>query len=160
MNGDDGLFWGFIVFLVILHLALRVSLGLGEAAPDLLTVAVLLGARRTRPAIAAGVGFGLGLLRDSLALGPFGGAAAVLTVLGYLGSRTRDFVEGESLLFTAVYLFIGVWLHDAAYAVLSGDVLAGGLGSLLIAGAAVAAAYAAGAGALLLLGYRLTLGAR
>lgn len=160
MNGDSGLFWGFIVFLVILHLALRVSLGLGATAPDLLTVAVLLGARRSRPAVAAGLGFVLGLLRDALAIGAFGAAAALLTVFGYLGSRTRDFVEGEGILFTLVYLFVGVWLHDAAYAVLSGEVLTGDLSSLFITGAALAAAYAAGAGALLLLGYRLTLGAR
>lgn len=160
MNGDGGVFWVFIFFLVTVHLVLRVTLGLGGAAPDLLTVAVLLGARRSRPAVAAGLGFVLGLLRDALALGPFGSAAAVLTVLGYLGSRTRDLVEGEGLLFTMVYLFVGVWLHDAAFAVLTGDILTGDIASLLVLGAALAAAYAAAAGALLLLGYRLTLGAR
>lgn len=159
MNGG-GLFWGFIIFLVIVHLILRVSLGLGAAAPDLLTVAVLLGARRSRPAVAASVGLLLGLIRDALAIGPFGTAALVLTVLGYLGSRTRDLFEGESLLFTMVYLFVGVWLHDAAWALIRGELLAGDLSSILVTGAVMAAGYAAVAGTILLFGYRVTLATR
>ena len=159
MNGG-GLFWGFIIFLVIVHLILRVSLGLGAAAPDLLTVAVLLGARRSRPAVAATAGLLLGLIRDALAIGPFGTAALVLTVLGYLGSRTRDLFEGESLLFTLVYLFVGVWLHDAAWALIRGELLAGDLSSILVTGAVMAAGYAAVAGTILLFGYRVTLATR
>ena len=159
MNGS-GLFWGFIVFLVVLHLILRVSLGLGAGAPDLLTVAVLLSARRSRPAVAAGIGLVLGLLRDALALGPFGTAAVVLIVLGYLGSRTRDLFEGESLLFTLVYLFVGVWLHDAAWALIRGELMGGQLASLLVTGPLLAAGYAAVAGTVLLFGYRVTLATR
>ncbi|HUH13010.1 MAG TPA: rod shape-determining protein MreD, partial [Longimicrobiales bacterium] len=125
-----------------------------------LTVAVLLGARRTRPGVGAGVGFVFGLIRDALGLGPFGTAALVLTALGYLGSRTRDLFEGESLLFTLVYLFVGVWLHNAAYTLIGGELLAGGLGMLFVVGAAAAAGYAALAGTVLLFGYRVTLATR
>jgi rod shape-determining protein MreD len=108
-------FWALFVFLVALHFLLRLGLGLGPIAPDLLVVALLLAARRVRPGAAAALGLGLGVLRDSLSLMAFGAHAVTLTLVGFLSARSRDFLTGESLLFIAAYLFLWKWVHDAIY---------------------------------------------
>src|SRR5690625_7690205 len=98
-NATSWRFWVLIVFLVVAYFFLHLALGLGLVIPDLLTVALLLSARRLSAPVAAGLGFVLGLLRDSLSLVAFGADAIVLTVLGYLGSRSKDYFIGDSLLF-------------------------------------------------------------
>lgn len=155
MNGDGWGYWVFIFLLVLIHLVLRVTLGLGELAPDLLTVAVLLGARAARPSLAAMLGLVLGILRDALAVGGMGSAAVVLTVLGYLGARTQDLFEGESVVFAALYLFLGKWLHDSVYWLLRrGPVREGDLVEVLLIAQPIAALYAAAAGVALLVLFR------
>jgi rod shape-determining protein MreD len=114
MRADAG-FWGFIATLVIVHFVLHLSLGIGAWAPDLITLAVLLSARQLSGGGAAGVGFVLGLLTDAVSLAAFGAAAVTQTVVGYLGARSRDLFLGESVLFLALYLFMGAWLQDALY---------------------------------------------
>jgi rod shape-determining protein MreD len=113
MAKRSGYFWLFIALLVIVHFMLRVGFGLGSPSPDFLTVAALLGARRLRASLAAILGFGLGLLQDGLALAAFGTSTFALTVVSFLGARTRDFFEGDSFLFLGFYLFIGKWIRDA-----------------------------------------------
>lgn len=152
MNGGGVGFWVLLVLLVVLHFVLQVTLGVGELSPDLLTVALLISARVLRPAGAAGLGLLLGLLRDALALTAFGADAVALTVLGYLGSRTRDYFEGGSLLFMAIYLFVGTWLHHGLWLLLARG-LEGGIDRLLMAHS-VAAAYATLAGLIALSLYR------
>ncbi|HET9984762.1 MAG TPA: rod shape-determining protein MreD [Longimicrobiales bacterium] len=152
-------FWAFIAVLAVLHFLLHLGLGLGATAPDLLTVAVLLAARRLSGAAAAGVGLVLGLVQDSLSLVAFGADAVALAVLGFLGTRSRDFFVGDSLLFVAVYLFLGKWLHDVLYFLLYSTLpsTAGvDLRRVLLVDAPTAAVYAAIAGTLALLGYRAT----
>ena len=83
------------------------------ASPNLLACAVLVAARQLRPGAAAGVGFALGLLDDSLAVSHFGLAALLLLLLGYLGSLTRDLFVGEEPLFMGAYLLAGTWLYEA-----------------------------------------------
>lgn len=112
-------FWVFIVILIIGHLVLHVALGLGAAGPDLLTGAVLLSARILGGSSAAAFGLVLGVLADAMSLTTFGAQALVNTVIGFLGARSRDLFEGDSLLFVGAYIFLGKWLRDALYFMLT-----------------------------------------
>lgn len=139
--------------LVAAHFVLRVSLGFGEGAPDLLTVALLLAARRLRPSFAAGLGLALGLLRDSLAVGSFGADALAMTVIGWLGGRSRDWFEGGTPLFIGVYLTVGVWAHHVLRTLLGGVPVDGSVIGALVLAPVVGALYAAMAGVAAYLAY-------
>ena len=151
-------FWVFIVVLVVSHLILHVAVGLGPSAPDLLTVALLLAARRLRGSGAAALGLGLGVLIDALSLTGFGALALVYTIIGFLGARSRDLFEGDSLLFVFAYIFLGKWLRDALYMVLM-RTQTEPWGTLLT-GAPISALYAAGAAVIALMLYRAATGDR
>jgi rod shape-determining protein MreD len=110
-------FWVFIIILVILHFGVHVALGLSGVAPDLLTIALLLGSRRLSGAGAAGLGLALGVLNDALSLTAFGALAVTYAIIGFFGARSRDLFEGDSLLFVGVYIFLGKWLRDLVYLV-------------------------------------------
>jgi rod shape-determining protein MreD len=112
-------FWIFIIILVVLHLVAHVAIGLRGIAPDLLTVALLLGVRRLSGAGAAGLGLALGILNDALSLDAFGALALTYAIIGFLGARSRDLFEGDSMLFVAVYIFLGKALRDVIYQVLT-----------------------------------------
>ena len=112
-------FWIFIIILVVLHFGVHVALGVRTMAPDLLTVALLLGVRRLTGAGAAGLGLALGVLNDALSLSAFGALAVTYAIIGFLGARSRDLFEGDSLLFVAAYIFIGKLLRDALYQLLT-----------------------------------------
>ena len=149
--------WPFVLFialLIVIHLFLRVGLAFGAWVPDLLTVALLLAARRTPAGWAAGLGLAFGLIRDSVNLTTFGSDMVVMTVLGYLGSRTRDYFVGDSMFFLAIYLFLGKWLHDAFYFVVGGALGVEDPVSMLLMEAPIAAAYAAAAGLIAYSAYR------
>jgi rod shape-determining protein MreD len=105
----------FTLILIAIDLSLHVGLGYGAGAPDLLTVAALLYARRLTGVRACLTGFVLGLLADSLSLVGFGASAVALVVVSFLGARTRDMFEGNSALFIAFYLFVGKWLRDVIW---------------------------------------------
>ena len=109
----------FVAVLILVHLLLHVGLGIGESAPDLMTVAVLLAARRMRATTAAILGLLLGVLEDSLALVSFGASAVAFSFVALVGARSRDLFEGDSLLFVAVYLFLGKVLRDAIHVLLT-----------------------------------------
>lgn len=153
MNAGWG-FWLLIAAAAALHFLLRLTLGLGEYAPDLLTVAVLLGARQVRPGAGAGLGFVAGLLRDAIATSRLGAGALVLTVLGYFGSRSRDVLDGEGLVFTAIYVFVGKWLHDVAHGILTGRALLADPARTLLVELPIAALVASASGILLVIVYR------
>ena len=144
----------FVVFLIALHLFLRVGLNVGFWAPDLLTIALLLAARRMPAGVAAGLGLAIGLIRDSVNLTTFGSDAVVMTVLGYLGSRTRDYFVGDSMFFLAIYLFLGKWTHDALYFIVGGSIGVEDAVSRLLVEAPLAAGYSALAGLILYSAYR------
>ena len=118
-NNNAG-FWIFIIILVILHFGVHVALGLRGIAPDFLTIALLLGSRRLSGSGAAGLGLALGILNDALSLTGFGAMAVTYAVVGFLGARSRDLFEGDSLLFVAAYIFLGKWLRDFIYQILAG----------------------------------------
>jgi rod shape-determining protein MreD len=117
--------WGVVVLLVILHFILHVGLGIRSAAPDLLTVALLLGARDLRIGSAAGLGFFFGLLEDALSVLVFGASALTMTLLGILGAGTREIFMGDSRLFVVSYFFAGKWLRDLLHWTMMGEELRG-----------------------------------
>jgi rod shape-determining protein MreD len=106
-------FWGFVLLLVLAHFLVHVALGVTGPVPDFLTLAALFASRRIRASGAAALGFLLGLLEDGLALSAFGARAIATTVAAYLGARSRDLFEGDSLLFLILFLFLGKWIRDA-----------------------------------------------
>lgn len=136
----------FIVVLVVLHFVLRIGLGYGEFAPDLLVVAVLLAARELRAGAAAGVGLLLGVLEGAVVPFAMGASALVLTVLGFVGARSREVFASDSLVYLALYLFVGKWLYDALLHLVSGALVHPVSASSLWLVSPLAAAYAAAAG--------------
>lgn len=145
--------WVFIVCLVVLHFILRLGLGLGQLAPDLLVVALLLAAREIRAGWAAGLGLLLGVIDGSTVPFNLGASALVLTVLGYLGARTREIFSGDNFVFLALYLFVGKWLYDTLLYLVTGDLFTSGAAYLLLV-SPITALYAAAAGVVALAAYR------
>lgn len=145
----EGTRWQFALFvagLVALHFFLRVGLGLGLWAPDLLVVAVLLASRRMRPGWAAGLGALLGLLEGSANPFLFGVASLALAVLGYLGARSREWLAGDDPLNLVAFLFGGTLLYQLMLYLILAFQGTGGSPLALVLPTVVAALYAAAAG--------------
>ena len=141
----------FTLILVFIHFVLRLGVGMGAGAPDLLTVALLLHARRVRFGTAACVGFTLGMLEDAFTLVAFGANTVAMTVVGILGVQTRAFfVSTTSLSFNIVYFVTGKWLRDFIHWILQGaaGVRSGFIEPMILVGAP-AALYAALVGVLI-----------
>jgi rod shape-determining protein MreD len=136
--------WVLAAILFLLHFVLHIGFGIGRAAPDLLTIGLLLLAREVGVGTAAGVGLFFGLLEDSLSVLAFGANSVAMTAIGILGALTRDLFVGDSRLFVVSYLFVGKLLRDLAHWVLVGSelrqpfsdqvVTQGGVGALYVAG--------------------------
>ncbi|CAN5801544.1 MAG: hypothetical protein H0W11_03165 [Gemmatimonadetes bacterium] len=149
--------WGFVlvvISLIVLHFVLRIGLGWGQLAPDLIVAALLIAAREMRADLAAGLGLLLGVLEGSVIPFTLGSSAIALTILGYLGARTRDLVAGDSLLFLAFYLFAGKWLFDLLLYLATGAIIGPEASSLLLI-SPLAALYVAAVGVLTLSLYRV-----
>ncbi len=101
-----------VLGLVVAHLLLRVALGLGNEAPDLFLLAVLLGSRHLTPRSGAVLGFAVGLLEDAFSVSSFGATIFALTMLGAAGAQSRYFFVGKSMPFLVSYLALGKWLRD------------------------------------------------
>ena len=135
--------WVLVVALGVLHFVLHVGFGMGRAAPDLLTLGLLLMAREVGLGTAAGLGLFFGLLEDSLSMLVFGANSVAMTAIGIFGSLTRDLFVGDSRLFVLSYLFMGKWTRDLTQWILVGEELRqpftsevlvqGGLGALYVA---------------------------
>ena len=116
-------FWSVVVALVLLHFFLHVGLGLGRRAPDLATVALLLAAREVGMGGAAGIGFFLGLLEDSLSVLAFGANGVAMALVGTLGALTRDLFVGDSLTFLVSYFVAGKLVRDLSHWIMVGESL-------------------------------------
>jgi cell shape-determining protein MreD len=101
-----------VILLAGLHFLLRIGLGIGSVAPDLLTLSLLIGAREVRMGGGAALGLFYGLLEDSFSVLAFGGSAVAMTLVGAAGARTRDLFVGDSLIFLVSYLVLGKWVRD------------------------------------------------
>lgn len=148
--------WILVGVLFALHFVLHVGLGIGRAAPDLLTIALLLVARDVGVGTAAGVGLFFGLLEDSLSVLAFGANSVTMTAVGILGALTRDLFVGDSRLFVVSYLFIGKLTRDFAHWVLVGEELREPFMDGVIVQGGSGALYAAAIGLGLTLFIRLT----
>lgn len=146
MEGSRWRFALFIAGLVVLHFVLRVGLGLGVLAPHLLVIALLLASRRLRPGSAAGVGFLLGLLEGSANPTVFGAAGLALSVVGYLGSRSREWLAGDDPITMVAYFFVGTLLYELLLYVLLALIGVGGSPMALLIPALFASLYAAAVG--------------
>jgi len=145
----EGTRWKFVVFvaaLVVLHFVLRVGVGLGFLAPDLLVIALLLASRRLRPGTAAALGFFLGLLEGAANDYILGAASLALAVLGYLGSRSREWLAGDDPLTLVAFFFAGTLLYNLLLYVLLAVSGAGGSLMALLIPSLLASLYAAAVG--------------
>lgn len=152
-------FWVFIAVLIVLHLVLRLALGI-TIVPDLLVVAALLGGRRLGGWQSALFGLVLGVLADSLALVGFGATSVAFVIVCYLGSRSRNLFEGDSYLFIAFYAFIGAWLVEVIRFVVGGSMGRGLSPGYLVGGGLLNALYIAAAAVVSLIAYRAISGRR
>jgi rod shape-determining protein MreD len=152
-------FWTFIVILILLHFVLRLALGL-TVVPDLIVVAALLGGRRLGGWQAALYGLVLGVLADSLALVGFGATAVAFVIVCYIGSRSRNFFEGDSYLFVAFYAVVGAWLVEIIRYVAGGAMGRGVPAGYLVSGGLLGALYMAAAAVVSLIAYRAITGHR
>ena len=152
-------FWTFIGILILLHLVLRLALGL-SIVPDLLVVAALLGGRRLGGWQAALYGLLLGVLADSLALISFGATSVAFVVVCYIGSRSRNLFEGDSYLFIAFYAIMGAWLVEVIRFFAGGSMGRGLEPGYLVTGGLINALYIAAATFVSLIAYRAITGNR
>jgi rod shape-determining protein MreD len=137
--------------LVVLHLFLHLGLGIGRAAPDLMTVALLLAVREVGMGAGGALGFLFGLLEDSFSVLAFGANTLSLTMVGILGARTRDLFIGESLLFFFSYMVSGKLLRELIYWLVAGEGIREPFLNAVVVDGTVAAVYGAVLGVLLLL---------
>jgi rod shape-determining protein MreD len=140
--------WATVGVLALLHFLLHLGLGLGNIAPDLLTISLLLAAREVGMGTAAGIGFAFGLLLDAFSLLAFGANAVAMTLLGASGARTRDLFVGDSFFFVVSYLFLGKWVKDLLYWVLVGEGIREPFVQAVLVESSMNALYAAAVGVL------------
>ncbi len=119
----DARVWLLFAALSLTHLLLHVGFGIGRAAPDLLTVALLLTAREMDMGRAAGLGLFFGLLEDALSVLSFGANSVAMTIVAALGAVTRDLFVGDSMLFLVSYFVIGKWTRDLVHWLMVGESL-------------------------------------
>ncbi len=100
-----------IAGLVALHFYALPWFGNSQAAPDLLLLAMLLVAIRSRPGMAAAAGFVVGMITDVLSPAQFGAGALAHTIVGYLAAWGRAVFFPDNLLVNAGLFAGGVWLR-------------------------------------------------
>jgi cell shape-determining protein MreD len=138
--------WGLVAGLFVFHFLLHVGFGIGDLAPDLLTVALLLVAREVELGTAAGVGLGFGLLEDSMSVFSFGTSGVAMTLVGMMGATTRDLFVGDSRLFIASYFLAGKWIRELLHWVATGQAFREPFVNEVLVNGFLSAAYAAAVG--------------
>ncbi len=117
---------GFVLaLLVVAHFLVRPRFGPSPLAPDLVLVAVLFFAIRSRPGAGAAAGFVIGLLMDAVSPTAFGAGAFALTIVGYLSGWLKAVVFADNLLVNAVFVFAASWLRDVLMVLAAGQLRAG-----------------------------------
>ena len=147
---SDARVWFVVAVLATTHLLLHVGFGIGRAAPDLLTVALLLGARELGMGRAAGLGLFFGLLEDALTVLSFGANSVAMTIVAALGAVTRDLFVGDSTPFLVSYFEIGKWTRDLVHWVMVGESLRQPFFDQVVVQGLTGGAYAAVVGLVLL----------
>lgn len=111
--------WVVIGTLLLIHFALHPLWSGWRAGPDLLAGGLLLGSLGLRASRAAALGFVLGLLEASMALGPLGPTMLVLGAAGWAGAWLRDVFYSDSARFMPTFLVVGVWAIEVLLALIS-----------------------------------------
>lgn len=142
--------WIVVAVLFVLHFLLHVGLGVGRAAPDLLTVALLLAAREVEVGTAAGTGLAFGLLEDALSVLSFGANAVAMTLVGGLGAVTRNLFVGDSLVFLVSYFIAGKFLRDLLHWMVVGEAVRQPFMDQVFTGGFLGGVYAAAVGILVM----------
>ena len=142
--------WIVAIVLAVLHFLLHVGLGIGNAAPDLLTVALLLAVREVGVGTAAGLGLLFGMLEDALSVVAFGANTIAMTLLGVAGAATRDVFVGDSLLFLISYFVLGKFARVFVHWIVVGSALREPFLSQVLVGGLLGGLYAAVVGILLM----------
>ena len=135
---------------IVLHYSLRPLLA-WRASVDFLLIALLLGAVRMRPGVAAMYGFALGLMADALSLGGFGASALAMTLVAFAASWLKAVFFADNLALNGFFLFLGKWLFDVVFFLVERRVHGGELVMQLFVWSALAAAVTALAGVLALM---------
>src|ERR671929_2108854 len=102
--------------LIVLHYTLRPLLS-WNASIDFLIIALMFGAVRMRPGLAALFGFALGLVSDSLSPGAFGAAALGMSIVGFGASWLKAVFFADNLALNGFFLFVGSWVFDLIFVV-------------------------------------------
>ena len=111
--------------LVILHYTLRPLLA-WRASIDFLLIALVFGAVRMRPGLAAIFGLLLGLVSDSLAVSALGASALGYTVVGFAASWLKAVFFADNLVLNGFFLFVGKLLYDLIFLIAEHRVQGGG----------------------------------
>jgi len=135
---------------IVLHYSLRPLLA-WRASIDFLLIALLFGAVRMRPGVAAIYGFALGLLADSLALGGFGASALAMTLVGFAASWLKAVFFADNLVLNGFFLFLGKWMFDIIFFLVERRVHGGELVMQIFVWSLLSAAVTALAGVLALM---------
>ncbi|MSR01969.1 MAG: rod shape-determining protein MreD [Gemmatimonadetes bacterium] len=108
-----------IAILIAAHFYIRPWVA-SRFAPDLLMLAMMLVAIRSRPGVAAVAGFLVGLTADVLSPARFGAGALSHTIVGYLAAYGRAVFFPDNLLVNAGLFAVGVWLRSLIVLLASG----------------------------------------
>jgi cell shape-determining protein MreD len=101
-----------VLILLIVHFTLYRFFVRWPAMPNMMIGALLIGALRLPAGFAALFGFVLGVLEASMGLEGLGTISIVLTIVGYLGARSRDLLFADARHYVFFYLFAGTWLAE------------------------------------------------
>lgn len=146
-----GVLRGALIFglLVVLHYTLRPLLG-WRAPIDFLVIAILLAAVRVRPGTAALLGFGLGLVTDSLNTAAMGAGALAMASIGFAASWLKAIFFADNLALNGFFFFAGKWIFDIVLLVGEQRLAGGDMLTQLLLWSPLAAANTAIAGVVLL----------
>lgn len=144
------------LLLVLMHYSVRPLTG-SRVAIDFLVIAVLLMAVRLRPGGAAFLGFGTGLITDSLTPLSFGAGGLALSVIGFLASWLKAVFFADNVLLHGMFFFAGKWAYDVLYLLAERRMEAGALLTQLVVWSPLSALATAVAGVVLILVLRSSL---
>lgn len=133
--------------LIVLHYTLRPLLA-WRASIDFLIIALMFGAVRMRPGLAALFGFALGLVSDSLSPSAFGAAALGMSVVGFGASWLKAVFFADNLALNGFFIFLGKWVFDLVFILVGHRVQGGELFMQIVVWSSLSAAVTALAGVL------------